>query len=141
MNLRLKAVFAMLLAVSAASIGAWAEFWPHGFFRSFPISGHAWASGLGPYNEHFVRDFGSLYLALAMCTLLAIRAGSSEAYRSVGAAWSTFALLHLLFHLHHLAVFSAMDVIGNLLALGGQLVLGLGLLVPAQPSLQVVAER
>lgn len=141
MNVHLKGVFALLLAVSAASIGAWAELWPHGFFRSFPVSGHAWVSGLGPYNEHFVRDFGSLYLALAVCTLFAIRAGSAEAYRSVGAAWSTFALLHLVFHLHHLEVFSAADVIGNLLALGGQLVLGLGLLVPARSRLEVVAGR
>ncbi len=138
MNLHLKAVVALLLAVPAASIGAWAELWPHGFFRSFPVSGHAWASGLGPYNEHFVRDFGGLYLALAICTLGAIKAGSSEAYRSVGAAWSTFALLHLLFHVQHLGVFSAADVVGNLLALGGQLVLGLGLLVPARPRLEVV---
>jgi hypothetical protein len=38
-----------------------------------------------------------------------------------------------------LEVFSAVDVIGNLLALGGQLMLGLGLLVPAQSRLEVVA--
>jgi hypothetical protein len=141
MNLHLKAVFALLLALPAASIGAWAEFWPRGFFRSFPVSGHAWAADLGPYNEHFVRDFGSLYVALAICTLFAIRAGSSEAYASVGVAWSTFALLHLLFHVHHLEVFSTADVIGNLVALGGQLLLGLALIVPARPSLQGVAGR
>lgn len=58
MNLHLKAVFALLLALPAASIGAWAEFWPHEFFRSFPVSGHAWAADLGPYDEHFARDFG-----------------------------------------------------------------------------------
>ena len=92
MNLHAKAVFALLLALSAASLGAWAEFWPRGFFRSLPLSGHSWVFGLGPYNEHFVRDFRSLYLALAMCTLFAIKAGSPEGYRSVGAAWSTFAL-------------------------------------------------
>jgi hypothetical protein len=59
----------------------------------------------------------------------------------VGVAWSTFALLHLLFHVHHLEVFSTADVIGNLVALGGQLLLGLALLVPARPSLQGVAGR
>ena len=129
----------MLLALSAASIGVWAEFWPRGFFRSFPVSGHSWVSGLGPYNEHLVRDFGSLYLALAIGTLLAIKAGSPEGYRIVGAAWSTFALLHLLFHLHHLEVFSAPDAIGNVMVLGGQLLLGLGLLVPAPSRHRVVA--
>ena len=121
MNLHLKAILALLLALSAASIGAWAEFWPRAFFRSFPVSGHSWVSGLGPYNEHLVRDFGGLYLAMAVATSCAIKADSPEAYRSVGAAWLTFALLHLVFHLHHLDVFSAPDVVGNVLVLGGQL--------------------
>jgi hypothetical protein len=135
MNVPLKAVLTLLLALPAASIGAWAEFWPHGFFRSFPVAGHPWVSGLGPYNEHLVRDFGGLYLALAVGTVLAVKAGTPEGYRLVGVVWTTFALLHLAFHLDHLEVFSTADVVGNLFALGGQLLLGLGLLVRS-PSMR-----
>ncbi len=134
MNLNLKATFALLLALSAASIGVWAEFWPQEFFRSFPVSGHSWVSGLGPYNEHLVRDFGGLYLAMAVATSCAIKANSPEAFRSVGAAWLTFAVLHLVFHLHHLDVFTTPDVVGNVVVLGGQLLLALALLVPSRTA-------
>ena len=50
-----------------AFVGAWALAAPRSFYDGFPMPGllGAWVASDGPYNEHLVRDVGSLYLALA----------------------------------------------------------------------------
>ncbi len=55
-----------VLAVSEALIGGWALFAPASFYRSFPAAGHGWVALLPPYNEHLIRDVGSLSLALTV---------------------------------------------------------------------------
>jgi hypothetical protein len=139
MNLRVQAVFAALLGPLADSIGASAEFSPHGFLRSFLRPGHPWVSTLGPDNEHLTRDVGSQYLRLAVPSFFASDVGSPEGFRLLGAAWSPFAPLHLGFRLHLLDVFSAPDADANRVALGGQLPLGLGLLFESRSARREVA--
>ena len=39
---------------------------PHNWYGEFPVGSGRWISSLGPYDEHLVRDFGSLYLALGL---------------------------------------------------------------------------
>src|SRR3954471_13364403 len=53
-----------LLAFTSAGIGVWAAFAPRAFYDKFPGLGQVWVAVDGPYNEHLVRDFGALNLAL-----------------------------------------------------------------------------
>ena len=54
-----------LLAVSSLVVGVWAGFFPQSFYDSFPGLGRHWVRVDGPYNEHLVRDVGTLNLGLA----------------------------------------------------------------------------
>ncbi len=51
--------------------GFWALLFPRAFYDDFPLPGSAWVSTLGPYNEHLIRDYGALNLAMAVLLLAA----------------------------------------------------------------------
>lgn len=88
-------------AVSAALIGLWALPAPRSFFDDFPgILGMNWASAAGPYNEHYVRDVGALYLGFVVLFVWAARQPVRLA-TPVAAAWALVQLPHLVFHLAH----------------------------------------
>ncbi len=57
-----------LLALSALTLGLYAEFTPRAFYDNFPF-GRGWVAMDGPYNEHLIRDFGALNLALFVVTV------------------------------------------------------------------------
>ena len=117
MNLNLKATLALLLALSAASIGVWAEFWPQEFFRSFPVSGHSWVSGLGPYNEHLVRDVGWLNLALTVVTVWAAVTLARSLVLAALVGWLVADLPHLVYHAAHLDALSTGDGTAEIISL------------------------
>ena len=52
----------------ASALGIYAAFFPRAFYDDFPF-GRRWVAHDGPYNEHLVRDFGAMNLALAAVTL------------------------------------------------------------------------
>ena len=64
-------VLLIVLGAVALELGVWATFAPRSFYDDFPGLGRAWVAADGPYNEHLVRDFGGLNLALAVLTLVA----------------------------------------------------------------------
>lgn len=128
MNLR-----RIILAVTAAIgifVGAWAAFWPTAFYDAFPGFGRIWIAIDGPFNEHLTRDVGALYLALAAASIAAIFSRSSDAGRVVGVAWTVFGIPHLAYHLAHLESLAPLDVLGNIVSLGGSLALGVVLMLP-----------
>jgi hypothetical protein len=90
--------------------------------------------GLGPYNEHLTRDVGGLYLALLAISLWAVLRPSAETFGLVGAGWLVFSVPHLIFHLNHLDMLDTANRIGNVVALGGTLMLAVLLLWPASRS-------
>lgn len=95
----------------------------------FPASG-AWIAIDGPFNDHLIRDVGALYLALAGASVAAIFSRSPDAGRVVGVAWTVFGIPHLAYHLAHLESLAPIDVVGNIVALGGSLALGIVLMLP-----------
>ena len=121
---------AALLALSAADVGLWASIAPRSFFRSFPGGGHHWVSVVGPYDEHLVRDVGGLYLSLLAVSVWAVARPRPEITRLAGVAWLVFSLPHLAFHAAHLGQFGLADRVGNMVALGGAVVLAIVLLLP-----------
>ncbi|MDI6099367.1 hypothetical protein QLQ12_12265 [Actinoplanes sp. NEAU-A12] len=121
---------AAVLAASALVVGGWAAVAPASFYSDFPLPGRAWVSGLGPYNEHLVRDVGGLYLALFVLTAWAAARPSGELVRVTGLAWLVFGAGHLAFHSLHLEMFPTIDRIAMMVALGGSVLLAALLLIP-----------
>ncbi|WP_041840938.1 DUF4345 family protein [Actinoplanes friuliensis] len=130
MSLRFKRLVVALLAVSAAVVGIWAAAFPESFYSDFPSPGRNWVSTLGPYNEHLIRDVGGLYLALLVLSVWTWRRPTVAAVRVTGGAWLVFNAEHFLWHALHLQAFPVIDRVGNMVALGGVLVLSVLLLLP-----------
>lgn len=131
MRIRTKQLVAGVLTLVAADVGGWAQFAPQSFYRSFPGAGHAWIPPLGPYNEHLIRDVGGLYLALLVISGWAAIRPQPELLRVTGAAWAAFSVPHLTFHVFHLSLYRTVDQAGNIVTLGGILILALLLVLPA----------
>jgi hypothetical protein len=102
-----------LLFVQGLFVGAWAAAWPRSFYDDFPGGGRAWVAADGPYNEHLVRDFGDLNLALAAVTLVALLVFT----RWVALGWIVYQAPHLIYHLRHLDLYDTSDKVANVTAL------------------------
>jgi hypothetical protein len=129
-RIRTKQVIAAVLALSAADVGLWAEFAPRSFYNSFPLAGRHWVSVLGPYNEHLTRDIGGLYLVLLVISVWAGVRPNAETFAMIGAAWLAFSLPHFTYHMFHLDTFGTADKVGNVVTLGGTVILAVLLLLP-----------
>jgi nucleoside-diphosphate-sugar epimerase len=103
-----------LLLLSAAALGLWAQFAPHSFYVSFPF-GRGWVAADGPYNEHLVRDFGGLNLAMAVVTGAALFLRKTSAAVTAALAWLVFAVPHVVYHASHLDHYAAGDAAGNVI--------------------------
>jgi hypothetical protein len=121
-------VILALLALTAVELGLWATFAPRSFFEDFPGGGRHWVAIDGPYNEHLVRDFGGLNLALAFLLVVALVHLTPVLVRTAAGASLLFAVPHFVHHARHLDVFtSSADKVANMgllgLAIGGPVVL------------------
>ena len=117
-------------AVASVQLGIWATFAPRSFFDDYPGFGRHWVRVDGPYNEHLVRDFGALNLALAIVTIAALVTLSRPMVIAVAVAWLAWSVPHLVYHLRHLDVFSSTDdKVLNVVALSALPVLAVVVLV------------
>jgi hypothetical protein len=114
---RIGRVLLWISAVTSAQLGVWAAFAPRSFYDDFPGGGRTWVSVNGPYNEHFVRDFGDLNLALAVMLGVAAWTLVPLVVRTAAVAYAVYGLPHLVYHLRHLDVFDASDKVANTVAL------------------------
>ncbi len=110
--------------MSALVLGLWASLAPRGFYDGFPGGGRHWVSIDGPFNEHLLRDFGGLNLALAAVSLIAAYVLTRTIVRTAGLAGLLFGVPHLLYHATHLSVFEGADGAINVTLLSGSAVLG-----------------
>jgi hypothetical protein len=120
-----------VLTASGVYVGGWATPFPRSFYDSFPGLNRTWVAGDGPYNEHLVRDVGAFYLALAVAGVLALMWRERRVTLLVAAAWTTFSVPHLGYHLAHVGELDAFDAVAQTAALAATLVLALLLLVGA----------
>ncbi|HKJ35826.1 MAG TPA: hypothetical protein VKA36_04595 [Solirubrobacterales bacterium] len=121
---------AALLALGGtqAFLGLYALISPLGFYEDFPL-GRGWVAALPSYSEHLVRDIGGLFL-LSGAVLIA--AGIYLGRRLVAIALGSFLLFsvpHTLFHYLNFEPYETADVIINVIGLGGQVLIPIGLLV------------
>jgi hypothetical protein len=114
---RLSRTVLWLLAVPLALTGAWALGWPRSFYDDFPGGGHAWVAALPGYNEHLVRDVGSLSLALTVVTAMAAVTLGRRLVVTAALALLVWSVPHLLFHLGHLDGLATSDQVGQVVSL------------------------
>jgi hypothetical protein len=120
------------LMLTGVVVGLWAAFAPRSFYDDFPGGGRAWVAPDGPYNEHLVRDVGSLNLALAVVAAVAPVTLARAAVLAAGLAWLVYGVPHLVYHARHLDVFDTSDKIANVVALGLAAVLPVVVLIGAR---------
>ena len=86
----------LLFVATPLAGGIWALLFPRAFYEGFPLPGSGWVSTLGPYNEHLVRDYGALNLAMAVLLLAAATLTQAAPGRVALITWLVFgATLHL----------------------------------------------
>jgi hypothetical protein len=112
-----------VLAFTSLQLGVWATVAPHSFYNSFPGGGRHWIAVDGPFNEHLLRDFGGLNLALALVTIAALVAGTRLLVSLAAGAWLVWSIPHVLYHLFNLGVYDTSDKIANVVALGTTIVI------------------
>ena len=121
------------LAVVSLVLGLWAGFAPRSFYDDFPGGGHTWVADDGPYNEHLVRDFGALNLAITVVTVFALVALGRVLVTAVALAWIVYQAPHLVYHARHLDVYTATsDKVGTISSLVLAVVLPLVILAYAR---------
>jgi len=129
MAARVVRVALAVLVLVALPVGLWATVSPRSFYDDFPGGGRHWVAVDGPYNEHLVRDFGSLNLALVAVTIVALVTLARPVVLAAAAAWILYSLPHLVYHLRHLDLYDTTDKVLNVTALTGALVLPVIVLV------------
>lgn len=131
MTLVFRRLLLAVLLLGALSLGIWSYAMPRNWYETFPGFGMRWVVQSGPYNEHLVKDIGSMYLALAVLTAAALWfAGSDATVRITAAAWTTFNALHLVYHLTMLQMYDTRDKVLVVASLGLLLLVSGALLLP-----------
>jgi len=125
-------ILLLVLALPALQIGIWATLAPHSFFNGFPGGGRHWVSVDGPFNEHLVRDFGALNLALAFVLLVALVVGSRMLVTTAAVAYLLWAVPHALYHFFNMQVLDSGDQIANGISLALSVALPIVIVVLAQ---------
>ena len=105
------------IAAGFALVGFWAAFAPRSFYTDFPGAGRHWISPDGPYNQHLIRDVGELNLALLVVVVAAAVTLSLPLVRAALVATLVNGVLHVVYHVGHVDMFSSSDqvaIIGSL---------------------------
>jgi nucleoside-diphosphate-sugar epimerase len=107
-----------LLALGNLGVGIQAAFTPRSFYDDFPL-GRSWVAMDGPYNQHLVRDVGSLNLALVVLVFAALLIGTRTMARTAMVVWLINAVPHFVYHLRHLTmIMPGADKFGIVATLG-----------------------
>jgi len=119
--------FGYLLATGLV-VGVWALFLPESFYADFPGFGRSWVSVDGPYNRHLITDAGAAYLMIAALAGLGLAGRAPPP--AVGFATLFFNVPHLLYHFGHLGMYSGLDRVLNVAALGMAVLCSAWLVLP-----------
>jgi hypothetical protein len=117
-------VLLVFFGLVEAVVGTWPLVSPTGFYQDFPGFRTGWVSMDGAFNEHLLRDFGGLNLALAALLIGAAVIGTTAVARLAAVSALLFGVPHFLYHLGHVGHFERID---QVLIVGTT---GLGVVVP-----------
>ena len=136
------AVRAVLIALGAVQVldGLYALLAPTSFYGDFPL-GRGWVAALPAYNEHLVRDVGSLFLATGAVLLAAAWTMQRRLVIVAAASYLLFAIPHATYHFFNLGPYSTADAVGNVVTLLATVLLPIWILIdlrrgddPARPE-------
>lgn len=122
----------LVLGIPQALIGLWALIAPRSFYGDFPDGSDGWVAQLGPYNEHLVRDVGSLFVAVGVLAVLAAISLRRRFVIGATIAWLLYAVPHFVWHLANLDPLTTEDAIANTVTTGWTVVGGLAVLFLAR---------
>jgi hypothetical protein len=105
-----------LLAAVQVTDGLYALLAPRSFYDDFPV-GRGWVEALPAYNEHLVRDVGSLFLATAVVLIAAAIYLERRLVIVALCSILVFSAPHLAYHALNLEPFSTGDAIGETVTL------------------------
>ena len=88
-----------VLGLPTVLTGAWAVFAPRSWYSDYGEGVGAPPSAFGQYNEHFVQDLGSGYLAVAAALLFAVIWPTRDAVRVALIAFVVQTVPHFVVHL------------------------------------------
>lgn len=122
-------------ALTGLFVGGWAYFAPLHWYNTFPGMGLRWLPVLGPYNEHFAKDVGAMYLATAALSVMAFAYLTNRALmRATALTLSVFNLLHLIYHVPMLHMYGPLDATLNAVVLTVVLLCSLAIALPVKTS-------
>ncbi len=87
-------------AIQGLLLGMYAVVAPRHYFENFPAGGK-WVALDGPYNEHLMRDYGALNLALGAVAVCALVFASRQLAIAAAVAQIVYAVPHVVYHLAH----------------------------------------
>jgi hypothetical protein len=111
-------VLLAIIALGLLGVGAYAALAPRSFYDDFPGGGRHWVAVDGPFNEHLVRDVGTLNLALAAVAIAALVRPDRYLVQVVAGAALVNAAPHFLYHLFHLDTLGGSDQVAEVITLG-----------------------
>lgn len=130
----------VVLALTGLAVGPWAYFAPLHWYNTFPGMGFQWLPVLGPYNEHFVKDVGAMYLATGALSVMAFAYLANHALmRATALTLSVFNLLHLIYHISMLHMYGPLDATLNVIVLTVVLLCSLAIALPVKTAENVAS--
>jgi hypothetical protein len=88
----------IILAIQGLGTGLWATIDPRGFYDDFPGLGMSWVAPDGPFNEHLMRDYGALNLALGVLAVCAAVWLTRALVAAAAIAWIVYSIPHIAYH-------------------------------------------
>lgn len=140
MKIVLNRVCLALLVISSVVTGFWAYAAPRQWYDTFPGFGLSWLPQLGPYNEHLAKDVGAMFIAFAVFTAIVLwRMKDELLVRVVGWGWLVFNVLHFIYHMTMLGMYTPSDQVMNVITLSLLVLFSLVLVLPDSRGRQPVA--
>ena len=138
MNITMQRGLLALLTATGAVTGLWAYVAPRNWYDTFPGMGLSWLPQLGPYNEHFAKDVGAMFLGLMLLSVLAfIHVANTTLVKVTAGTWTVFNLLHFIYHMQMLGMYSPRDQVLNAIVLTAILLAGAALFIPIRQPAKV----
>lgn len=97
--------------VTLLPLAIWPLVSPRNFYDTFPGGPFHWIDLNGPYNQHFLIDFGALNAALLVVCAFAFVKQTPALLTAAGFALAVYAAPHALYHLTHLDVYDSAEKI------------------------------
>ena len=108
--------------------GLYALLAPRSFYDDFPL-GRGWVEALPAYNEHLVRDVGSLFIATAVVLLWAAQSLDRRLVMVACVSFLCFSVPHTIYHVLNLGPYDAGDAIANVIGLAATVLIPAWVLV------------